>query len=242
MTNYYVRGDRRPVPDVAGFDEYLDPRHTAVISIDMHEGHLSESPLTPSPCPRGRDIVQPINDFHTKARVLGIPVIHVRSDLRVSGLDDLNGIPSAWRLFASVRDTPPTNLAEHAIHGSKWTEFRTDVEPGDEIIDTKKRFSAFYPTDLDFLLRQMNIKTVVFNGIMSHCCILNSAFDAQGLNYRVVVLNDLTRGADEELEQASLTIMSLHVGMVMDSEELVDVWTEGGRITTSADAATTLVY
>ena len=76
---------------------------------------------------------------------------------------------------------------QHALQGSKWTELRTRIEPEDEIVETKKRLSIFHPTDLDFLLRNMGVRAVVFNGGFTDCCILNAAFDASNLDYRVVV-------------------------------------------------------
>ncbi|WP_252871509.1 isochorismatase family protein [Paracidovorax avenae] len=53
---------------------------------------------------------------------------------------------------------------------------------------------------------------------------LNTAFDANNHNYRVVVLRDLVRGTDDHLEGAALAMVSLHLGLVMDSAELLRVW------------------
>src|SRR5258708_3755115 len=80
-----------------GFDDYLDPAKTAIVSIDMHRGHLDPSPDCPCPAPRAREIVAPIDRFHDQARALGVPIIHVRSVVRRGGADDLKGIPAAWR-------------------------------------------------------------------------------------------------------------------------------------------------
>ena len=53
---------------------------------------------------------------------------------------------------------------------------------------------------------------------------LNAAFDASNLDYRVVVLRDLVRGTDPALEDAALKIVSLHLGLVMDAEALLAQW------------------
>jgi nicotinamidase-related amidase len=68
---------------------FLDPNDTAIITIDMHDGHLSTDPECPCPSPRGREIVEPLNDFMDKARNLGMPIIHVRSTLRKGGADEM---------------------------------------------------------------------------------------------------------------------------------------------------------
>lgn len=224
MTDHLLYNTTRPLPDRPEFAAYFDPARTAIVSIDMHEGHLSESPDCPCPSPRGREIVEPIDRFHAAARELGVQVIHVRSELRASGADDIRGIPSAWRAIITEVMGPVPNIDEHAITGTLWTEFRTEVDPRDEIVNSKKRLSAFYPTDLDFLLRQMGITTVVIDGIMTDCCVLNSAFDASNRAYRVIVPPNLTRGTDDNLEAAALAMVSLHLGLVIDSDQLLERW------------------
>jgi nicotinamidase-related amidase len=91
----HVYGEPRDI--ASGFDDYLDAGRTAVVSIDMHRGHLDPSPECPCPAPRARDIVAPIDAFHGRVRALGIPIIHVRSALRRGGVDDIKGISAAWR-------------------------------------------------------------------------------------------------------------------------------------------------
>ncbi len=206
------------------FDDYLDPAKTAIVSIDMHRGHLDDSPQCPCPAPRAREIVAPIDKFHDSARALGVPIVHVRSVLRRGGEDDIRGISSAWRRTFPLHVGNIPNSDAHAIEGSPWTEFVTRVEPSDLIVETKRRLSAFYPTDLDFLLRNMRIETIVLDGGFTDCCILNAAFDASNHNYRVIVARDLVRGTDDHLEKAALAMVSLHLGLVADAADIVAEW------------------
>jgi nicotinamidase-related amidase len=225
VTDYsYLYGVRRPLPDDAAYESYLDVSRTAFVSVDMHEGHLSEDRDCPCPAPRGRAIVGKVDDLHARGRELGARVVHVRSTVRVSGADDVKGVPSAWRLgFVEYVGGIP-RVDDHALEGTRWQEFRTQVVPGDEIVSGKKRLSAFYPTDLDFLLRQWNIQTIVLTGVMTDCCILNTAFDASNRNYRVITVRDCVAGTNDELEDAALKIMSLNTGLVMDGDDLVKAW------------------
>ncbi len=210
--------------EAARFADYLDPRNTAVVSIDMHRGHLDDDPACPCPAPRAREVVAPIDDFHDEARALGVRIVHVKSVLRPDGSDDLRGIPAAWRRTFPLHVGEIPNADAHALEGSKWTEWVTRVEPGDLRVDSKRRLSAFYPTDLDFLLRNQRIETVVLDGGFTDCCVLNTAFDANNHNYRVIVLRDLVRGTDTRLESAALAMVSLHLGLVMESRELLRQW------------------
>lgn len=216
-------GTKRALPE--GFDEYLDARSTAVVSIDMHRGHLEDAPDCPCPAPRAREIVAPINRFHEECRRLGVPIIHVETTLRRGGVDDVRGGVAAWRKVFPLYVGPIPNADAHAIEGSKWTEFVTSVDrERDLVVTTKKRLSVFYPTDLEFLLRNLRKATVVLNGGFTDCCVLNAAFDASNRDFRVVVLRDLVRGTNPEMEDAALRIISLHMGLVMDSEEVLGAW------------------
>jgi nicotinamidase-related amidase len=218
----YVYGKPNDTRDQ--FEDYLDPGKTAIVSIDMHRGHLDPSPQCPCPAPRAREIVAPIDVFHDNARALGIPIIHVRSVLRRGGIDDIRGISSAWRRTFPLHVGEIPNSDAHAIEGSPWTEFVTRVEPQDLIVETKRRLSAFYPTDLDFLLRNMRVESIVLDGGFTDCCILNTAFDASNHNYRVMVARDLVRGTDEHLENAALAMVSLHLGLVADAADILAEW------------------
>ena len=201
---------------------FLDRNDTAVITIDMHDGHLSTDPECPCPSPRGREIIEPLNDFTSKARALGLPVIHVRSTLRKGGVDE-KLFPSAWRMVFPVSVGEIPNIAEHAIEGSRWNKMSIDVCEEDYMVTGKKRLSAFYPTDLEMLLRNLGIRRVVLTGCMTDCCVINTAFDAANRDFRVVVPRDLTRGS-QHLEEPALRMISLHLGLVVDSDDLINEW------------------
>ena len=212
----------------AEFADHLDPRTTAIVSIDRHASRPSGDTTARTAPARRRapaELVAPIDAFHTRAaRALHVPVIHVRSVLRRGGQDDIRGIPSAWRRTFPLYVGAIPNSDAHAIEGSRWTEFVTHVDADDLIVETKRRLSAFYPTDLDLLLRNMGVKCVVLDGGFADCCILNTAFDAANRTYRVVVLQDLVRGTDQALEDAAFAMISLHLGLVVQSADLLAEW------------------
>ncbi|GJE29422.1 cysteine hydrolase family protein [Methylobacterium organophilum] len=221
----YINGELQPLG--ADFAPFFDRSATAIVSIDLHRGHLDDDPLCPCPAPRARDVVAPVNAFHRAARALGVPIIHVRSTLRAGGVDDIAGrSPSAWRLVFPLHVGAIGNADAHAIQGTRWTEFVTEVEEGDLIVESKKRLSAFYPTDLDFLLRNMGVRNLVLNGCLADCCVLNTAFDASNLGYQVSVARDLVAGTNPELEEAAMRIVAMHVGLVSNAAVLLEAWAE----------------
>ena len=113
----FVYGKRQPLP--ADFDEFLTVSGTAIVSIDLHQGHLADTPDCPCPAPRARDVVEGVNRFHAAARAFGVPVIHVKSVLRRNGSDDINGIKSAWRFVFPLYVGPIPNSDQHAIEGER---------------------------------------------------------------------------------------------------------------------------
>lgn len=217
----YFNGIRKEIPaEVA--KEYLTKSDTAVITIDMHDGHLSLDPDCPCPSPRGRQIIDSLNDFTRKARELDIPVIHVRSILRADGADE-KMFPSAWKMVFPISVGEIPNIASHALEGTKWNHFSIEVQDTDYIVNTKKRLSVFMWTDLELLLRNLGIRRIVLTGCMTDCCVINSAFDGANRDFRVLVPQDLTRGT-EDLEEPALRMISLHLGLVVDSADLVENW------------------
>lgn len=115
------------------------------------------------------------------------------------------------------------NIAQHALEGTRWNKMSIETEPTDYRVNGKKRLSAFYATDLELLLRNLGIRRIVLTGCMTDCCVLNTAFDGANRDFRVVVPGDLTRGT-EELEQPALQMISLHLGLVVDSGALLQHW------------------
>lgn len=207
------------------FEHYLNPEKVAIVEIDMTRSHLHDGLDCPCPCVRGREIVDGVNKFNAAARDLAIPVIHVQCKLRADGCDDAKGNPAAFRLL--MPHTVPggmPNAASHALAGTPWADLMVEVDPKDYIVDTKKRLSAFHPTDLEFLLRELRKETIVIIGLMSDCCDLCAGFEATNRNINVIYAHDLARGFSPELEEASRKIFSLYLGLVVDSKALVEEW------------------
>lgn len=217
----FFNGVVKEVPEYIA-KEFIKKEETAVITVDMHEGHLSIDSNCPCPSPRGREIIDSIDTFTKSARELGVPVIHVKSVMRADGADDKKYM-CAWKMLFPVSVGEIPNINEHAKEGTKWNELSIHTEDTDYYVNTKKRLSVFYATDLELLLRNLGIKRIVLIGCMTDCCILNAAFDGSNRDFRVIVPKDLTRGT-KELEESAYQIISLHLGLVVKSKELINEW------------------
>ena len=116
-------------------------------------------------------------------------------------------------------------MDEHSWEGTPWLDLLVENDPeSDYYIRTKKRLSAFYPTDLEFLLRQLGVHNIVITGTYTDACDLSTAFDAANRDYRVTIPRDVVAGYSEEFEHYALAIVSLHLGLVVDSPALLREW------------------
>jgi nicotinamidase-related amidase len=89
----------------------------------------------------------------------------------------------------------------------------------DTIID-KNRYSAFYQTNLDAILRERGIEDVIICGILTNCCCETTARDAFMRDYRVFFLSDATAAVAEELHIASLKNLAYAFAHILDTDSL----------------------
>jgi biuret amidohydrolase len=214
------------LPD--NMDSWLDPNRTAVVCIDMHRGHLGTEPDVTCPAPRARAVIEAHNQFHRACRDAGIPVIMCQHWQRYGGIDDIASrkrtAKANWRWLYELYLAPNPAMDHHSWEGTKWLDLMVEVDERDYSVRTKKRLSAFYPTDLEFLLRNLDVDNVVLTGTYTDACVLSTAFDAANRDFRVLVPRDVVAGYSEEAEHAALMIIALHLGLVVDSSALVNEW------------------
>jgi len=171
MYCYLEDHEKKVLPETDVWNQWLDPDYTAIACIDMHRGHVGDDPELTLPAPRARDRIPAHNLFHRYAREVGVPIIHVQHWQRHGGIDDARSRsenPGAnWRHLYDLYLPPNPLMLEHSWEGTKWLDIMIEEQPEDYYIRTKKRLSAFYPTDFEFLLRQLGIRNLVITGTMT---------------------------------------------------------------------------
>jgi nicotinamidase-related amidase len=228
----------------------LDPKQTAIVTIDMHRGHLdmdvATMPTRPEDAKRVIANARSALDF---ARERAIPVIHVILVYRrIPGLGSEGMVSPFWKaMHAAMTDddrlTPgrKSTVREHNIEGSPGTEIIPELfRQGDYVIDNKKRLDCFYGTDLRFLLDTLGVKNVVLMGINTNTCVLNTSFTAFNFDYRVVVLSDCVGSMyGDDLHELGLQNISRCLGWVITNEQLFDKLRAGGSAAGGAKPAAT---
>jgi len=211
----------------------LRPKESAVVTIDMHRGHLdmdvATMPTKPEDAKRVIANARAALDF---SRSLKIPVIHVVLVYRrIPGIGSEGMTNPYWKaLHAAQSDldrlTPgrKSTVREHNVEGSPGTQIIPELyRDGDYIIKNKKRLDCFYGTDLRQLLGVLNAKTLVLMGINTNTCVLNTSFTAFNFDYRVVVLSDCVASMyGDDLHILGLQNISRCLGWVITNEQFFE--------------------
>jgi len=119
----------------------------------------------------------------------------------------------------------------HAVEGSAGAQIVDELKPeaGDHRIK-KRRYSGFYATGLDGLLRELGVDTVVITGLVTNICIQHTAADAFFRCYRVVVPRDCVEAPSDEVQETSLRYMEQMYGArITMSGEIMKGLRKGGQ-------------
>jgi nicotinamidase-related amidase len=188
-----------------------------VVSIDMHRGHLDPSVATlPVPADEAHALIERTAPVYRALRELEVPIIQAVTRFRAPSESLMNPF------WASKRSQTRARQAEHNLFGSPGTqvieEFR---DPRDLIVDTKKRYSAFLHTDLDFVLRDLGARTIILTGVNTNSCVLGTAFEVVNRDYRLIVLADCCGSMDGANAHAqALSLIETCLGEVLTWDAL----------------------
>jgi nicotinamidase-related amidase len=188
-----------------------------VVSIDMHRGHLDPEVATlPLPAARSRALVARAAPIYAALRAYGVPIVQVVTRYRHPHESESNPFWGAKRSAVRARSH------EHNLFGSPGTEVVPELfAPSDIVVDSKKRYSAYLHTDLEFVLRDLGARTVLLAGVNTNSCILCNAFETVNRDFELVLMKDCVDSMDgEEAHRMALTLIETCLGTVMTWDEL----------------------
>lgn len=170
----------------------------ALIIIDMQKAFVEPGAAH---CIAGAAATVPeIAKAAEKAREKGIPVFWVKRQYRENGSDVEFTRYDSW--LRGGRTMAP---GSKGINSEELAD-GLEVKPGDyEII--KPRWSAFFQTELDLILRRLGVKTVILAGTTTPNCIRTTCYDSIALDYRTVILSRCCSSATAEIQNANLLDM-----------------------------------
>jgi biuret amidohydrolase len=163
--------------------------------IPLMEGHGDAAPLA-------RKLV-------TAARAAQVPVIFIQEVHRPDMVDFGRELDGAEDVHC-VEGKTSTEIAAEAV----------DFRPGDYYVP-KRRYSAFYHTDLEILLKGLKVQTLILTGGLTDVCVHYTFVDGHQGDYYCRVVEDLVGGSSRPAHDASLNAMEyLQAGARRMSDEI----------------------
>lgn len=184
----------------------MEPRETALVVIDLQK----ESGFGLF----GLDaVVRNTQRMIESCRAAGIPVIYTRQINRHDGvglsLDEPRHASGEPQFYADNRDS---------------IEILEAVKPRDtDIVIDKHRWSAFFDTSLDLMLKSLGVKRLIIGGVVTDGCLMTSVFDAYFRDYRLQLVHDMCTTSSEGAHMAALTIMAnwVYALEVLDTDNMI---------------------
>jgi biuret amidohydrolase len=169
----------------------FDIHSTALLIIDFQEDNFEGGPLhtvgSSEVLPKAKKVL-------AAARAAGLPIIHTKEVHRKEMVDFGRELDGAEPV--------------HCLESWPGTDFHPDFSPRDgEFAIAKRRYSAFFATDLDLLLRGLGVKTLVIMGTLTNVCVHYTSVDAHQHDYHFYVLEDCCMGSDWDAHWAALKSM-----------------------------------
>jgi biuret amidohydrolase len=198
----------------------IDPAKTAMIVVDMQNDFVAAGAAMETPAARA--MVPRLVEALNICRAAGIRVIYTAHVHRRDGCD--------MGLFDDMH--PPIANRAALVDGTPGVEIYSELapQPGEHVIK-KHRYSGFFGTDLDIILREWGIETVIISGTTTENCCHATARDAMFRNYKVVFLSDVTATYDypdrgfgpmpnAEVHHATLVILAASTAHVMSVADM----------------------
>jgi len=188
----------------------LRKRKACLLVIDMQNEFLAEDGAVFFHYAEA--IVPNVNRLLGAFRKASLPVIftaHVHEDPAVDG-----GMTAEW--------WPDIKQGKSLIKGTRGVEIFGAIKPGKtERIIWKHRYSAFYNTDLELILRGMGVTDLVITGVLTNCCCESTARDGFFRDFRVFFLADATATSEPEFHVASLKNLAYAFAYVTTTEAIL---------------------
>ena len=180
------------------------PLRPALLVIDMQNDFLTPGSRLFN---AGAQLLLPaINHLTAAARAGGVPVIWVVQEHRRQLVD-----------FGREGDISPVHCVEGTPGANPVDGLEQDANDFKVI---KRRFSGFFATDLELLLRCLGRNAIVLAGINADGCVLATAVDAHARDYFVRVVAEATAGWDDIATEAALASLGrLQPGAVIHLAE-----------------------
>lgn len=186
--------------------------NTALLVIDMQNGFINER--SPFYIRGAKQTIPACCEMIDRCHQQKIPVFYVIREYREDGSDVERSRLDAWRKGGK----PLSYGCDPELSSDMPDKF--EILPEDTLI-LKPRYSAFFSTELDLILRRRGIQRLLLAGTTTPNCIRTTCYDALSLDYEVVVLTDCTSSVSDEIQTSNLRDMANAGATLMSSQEFI---------------------
>lgn len=144
------------------------------------------------------EVIAKTNEVIHTCRELNIPIIYTRQINRHDRINLSKGEPI-------MDDGTPFYYSNSKENHEIFEEIAPQAE---DIVIDKYRWSAFYETSLDGVLRSLGIKNLIVGGVVTDGCVMTTVFDAYFRDYHVHLIKDICTTSNEGAHMASLMMMA----------------------------------
>jgi ureidoacrylate peracid hydrolase len=198
--------------------EDFDPAKTALVVVDMQNAFMLPG-VAHSPCLMAQEIVPNINRLAQGVRETGGTVVWIQTLYTDDTLEN-------WSSLYDMLGVQGTEKRARALAGgSKGYELWPDLEvKPEDLIVVKNRYSAFIQgsSNLEQVLRERGIDTVLITGTVTNVCCESTARDAMMLNFKTVMITDGNAAVTDDDHNASLVGFYLIFGDIMSTDFAID--------------------
>lgn len=202
-------------PDLAAL---LAPAHTALVTQECQNGVIGEGAALPELAAAARrELIPNVARLAAAARAAGVAVVHCVAARRADG----RGSNTNARLFMAMRKLPVALLP-----GSREVEVLPEigVEDGDVVLTRLHGLGPMGGTDLDAVLRNLGVRTVVGVGVSLNVGMLDFAMDAVNAGYQFVLPRDAVAGVPQDYAEAVLEHTLSLIATLVTTDEVLTAW------------------
>lgn len=196
----------------------LDPQTTAVVTQECQKGVLGDQAVFPQLVEAARSEVLPNGSRLLKAaRAAGVNVVHAIAARRPDGL----GYNTNARLFGAARKSGVVLEA-----GTPATEVIDEFDPQASDIECVRMhgIGPMWGTDLDPILRNLGVRTVVSIGVSVNIGLTNLVMDAVNAGYQVVVVRDAVAGIPRDYAEAVIANTLSLLATILSTDDVIGAW------------------
>lgn len=196
----------------------IDPAHVAVVCQELQGGVVGAESALPALADAAAAVIPAVDRLVRGARAAGVPVIHCLAERRADGL----GSNANARLFAGVLKSPvrllPGTPASAVVDG-------ISVEPSDLILRRLHGLGPMAGTDLDPVLRNLGVTTIIGVGVSVNVGMTNFVMDGVNHGYQFVLPRDGVAGVPAAYADAVIDNTLSLLATVTTVDDVLAAWT-----------------